>query len=177
MKRFLSLVGMNLLVTVLLLFLGIPSAFALNIIFNNTTPGVTNPDALTAFEKAANRWEALFVDDVTVRLDIGFESMDPGVIGGSLSEIDVFYYGTVAGALFADANSAWDTIATSNLISIPSTVYPNPVDPNGIALPFWTNESDGTIVADFDGGNNNTFLAVGRGNLRYRRMEVREVQP
>lgn len=87
---------------------------ALEIILNDTT-GMTNQQ-LNAFNEAADLWESLFFDDVTVRIDIGMEDMgNTGIIGSALSYRDDVTYAAVRDALVTDSKSAGDAMATANL--------------------------------------------------------------
>ena len=91
-------------------------AAALDIILNDIVAGGSDATALAAFEVAAARWESVFFDDVTVRLDVGFSDMLPaGVLGGTFSEKVGISYSDTRTALAGDITSASDTSAVGSL--------------------------------------------------------------
>ncbi|MEZ6135945.1 MAG: NF038122 family metalloprotease [Pirellulaceae bacterium] len=61
-----------------------------------------NPDALNAFLLAADQWEALFDDDVTVRIDADFRALGPGILGQAGSAVFRDDYSDVRTAMMAD---------------------------------------------------------------------------
>ena len=94
--------------------LGTPS-YALEIVLTDTTLGGSDPNAIAAFEAAANYWESLFSDTVTVRIDVSLENLADNVLGSTQIESGVVSYASVRDALEFDATSTDDTTAVSNL--------------------------------------------------------------
>ncbi|TDP72407.1 NF038122 family metalloprotease [Roseateles toxinivorans] len=95
-------------------------ASALNIVLWDTNNSyAASPDALLAFQKAANYWNKTITNDVTVNIKIGFADLGANVLaqaGSSSSEVLVK---DVYGALHANASkSALDTIAVGGLKSL-----------------------------------------------------------
>ncbi len=129
--------------------------FGLSIVLNDVTPGGMSASALQGFTDAATEWESLFFDPVTVRVDVGFESLGPGVLGSASSETLGGSFSTIKSALAGDATSTDDATAVTNL-------------PTGSALKFLTTDPTGTPVRylDDDGGANNSVLDVNRANLK-----------
>lgn len=71
--------------------------------------------ALAGFQEAANFWDSMLTDDVTVNLNIGFSSLDPGVLAQAGSnKVDILYHNAIL-ALFNDATSDADMLATKSL--------------------------------------------------------------
>ena len=143
----------------------IDPAGRLNACLFNDLGGVgTGSQAEAGFQAAAARWEALFNDPVTVRLDVGFSSFGAGmssVLGSADSQTVGRSYGDVKTALSLDITSTDDTTAVANLpTGGPSTVYGGP------ALSFWSNTPAGGTAFDADGGANNSILDVNRANAK-----------
>ncbi len=149
-----SLVGI--VVSLSLLGMGHPS-FALNIILNDIVPGGSDPTAVAAFRAAADQWEGLLSDPVTVRLDFGFQALDPGVLGSARIDAGAARYTRVRGALRRDRTSPDDKTATANL-------------PKGGKLEFRTNDPSGTVILDNGRGLDNRWLNVPRANLKALRL-------
>lgn len=126
-------------------------AQALDIVFNDTT-GI-DPLALAGFEAAAQQWEAVLADDITVRLDIGFTQLDPGVLGSTGSTSAVLTYSDVFGALQLDATSIEDSIAAANLQTTPN-------------LSFITNDAALNTILTTGFDNWNLFMDVNTANAR-----------
>jgi hypothetical protein len=96
-------------------------ASALNIVLNDIG-GVTGSQAELGFRIAAYYWESVFTNNATVRLDVGYSNLGPGVLGATGSEIIEFvpiqsYYN----ALGETGNSALDATALANLSPLSST--------------------------------------------------------
>nr|WP_316642229.1 NF038122 family metalloprotease [uncultured Roseateles sp.] len=92
-------------------------ASALNIVLWDTNNSyAASPDALLAFQKAANYWNKTISNDVTVNIKIGFADLGSNILaqaGSSSSEVLVK---DVYSALNANAHkSALDTIAVAGL--------------------------------------------------------------
>lgn len=130
------------LVATLVILLGSPG-HALNIILNDTTG--MSADEAAAFESAAAAWEALFFDDITVRLDVGTSDMGANILGSALSYGVELSYTDVRNALITDQLSADDATAVASLeaASTFSFVTNNPL-PRGPADPFTSYAFDGT---------------------------------
>lgn len=130
-------------------------AHSLEIIFNDTTPGGSPADVLAGFEAAATIWESIFSDDVTVRVDIGFTSLPPGVLGSAGSRAFNVDYSTVRTAMLGDASSAFDATAVGSL--------ENTADFN-----FVTRNAAGTgnITSNAASGTWDTVMRVNSANLK-----------
>lgn len=80
-----------------------------------------NPDAGTpqnvidGFNAAADMWSSVLMDDIAVRLDVGFQSMPAGVLGRTSYSYLQQDYSTVAGALRNGTSSADDASAYGHL--------------------------------------------------------------
>lgn len=75
----------------------------------------TSAQAQAGFIAAANRWSALFNDNITIRLDVGTQSMGGGVLGFASSSSTVRSYTDVRNALIADRKSADDFSSAGTL--------------------------------------------------------------
>jgi hypothetical protein len=114
------------------------------------TPG---SQAEAGFQRAAALWQSFLGDPVTVRLDVGFSSLGPGILGSTGSTSHVVSYSAVRTALAADSLSAEDAAAVASLSA-------------GSSLAFFTNNAAGTRVFDNDGSVNNTYLNVNTADLK-----------
>jgi hypothetical protein len=63
---------------------------------NKVTPGT---DAYKGFSQAAKFWETVIANDVTVKLDVGFSALGPGILGSTGSITNVAYVGDIRTAL------------------------------------------------------------------------------
>lgn len=106
--------------------------------------------AEAGFMTAASYWEAHFTDPITINLDVGFESLSPGVIGQTGSNSATVDYAIIRDAMKADSKSRRDASATANLVEDDS-------------LSFFTNTlgtlEDGPGLS-FDSAGNSVFSAV-----------------
>ena len=118
----------------------------------NADPGI-DTRALQGFREAAYMWEQLLIDDIVVRLDVGFEALPPGVLGSTGSEQVVLSYADVFGALQLDATSKEDDIAVANL---------RPFND----LLFITNNANGDLIINDAADNWSHFMAVNTANAR-----------
>ena len=127
----------------------------------NDIGGVAGTDAEAGFLAAANFWEGILADNVTVNLDVGFSSLGAGILGGATSALGIVDYTSVRNAMIADATSVGDAIATANLAAGPTfdTMINLTADnPNG-AFSF-------TPYLDNDGGLNNALNYMTSANAR-----------
>lgn len=104
-----------------------PRAAALEIVFTDIGPanGVSalSPQALAGFQSAADLWEGLLTDPVTVRVNVAtydFGAGNAGVIGFANSEIYWGYFDELRTAWVADATSATDAAVLSRLPAGPT---------------------------------------------------------
>ncbi len=88
---------------------------ALEILYNDLSGGGINAIQMSAFNEAASYWESIFVDNVTVRVDIDMQALGTGIIGSAQSYKVDTYYGDIRNALAGDVRSTDDILATGNL--------------------------------------------------------------
>lgn len=132
---------------------------ALEIILNDVNPAGSDPAALAAFEEAAAIWESIFSDDVTVRIDVTFETLPPGVLGGtSRNFVDTVDYSVYRDALIADALSADDAAAVASLAAGPTFDYMIE-DLDGSGTTYSVTDQFGTSAL-------NSFLDVNTATLK-----------
>lgn len=143
---------------IMCLFLGFGTlSFALEVILNDVKPRGSGAMAMQAFEEAASFWENQFSDDIIVRINVSFESLDPGILGSTQSHSQSRAYSNVRSALMADATSAYDALATSSLQTGDAlSVLIN--DPLGIRDAYFIPDTSNTVV--------NSTLSVNRANLK-----------
>lgn len=145
------------------------SALTINLTYDAAEfgPGVTNgAEALAGFQEAAAFWEGIFLDDVTVNLNISFDTLGAGILGGASSNYGLYAYQDVAFAMFGDETSTFDATANASLpcdLSQDST----PVFgvPGVCALQFLDDEG-GVSGLDNDGSVDNFALAITQANAK-----------
>jgi hypothetical protein len=114
------------------------------------TPG---SQAEAGFLRATALWQSFLGDTVNIRLDVGFSSLGPSILGSTGSSGKVVSYAAVRAALNADQSSSDDAAAVASLSA-------------GSSLAFFTNNAAGTQVFDNDGSVNNTYLFVTTADLK-----------
>lgn len=91
-----------------------------------------NPDAATAFRRAADRWEAFIGDPITVTIDADLADLgDPITIGQTNSVILSTDYDVVRDALVADASSDVDDVVS---LFLPTAAQLTTLLPPGFTL-------------------------------------------
>jgi hypothetical protein len=99
-------------------------AAALNIVLidsnNSFASAPHGAEALFAFRKAANYWNQTLTNNVTVRIDIGFEALGPGILGSTGSFSNITAVSDIYQGLAATGNSALDASAVAHLVPLNS---------------------------------------------------------
>jgi hypothetical protein len=155
---------------------------AANIILRDTggsfaSQGARGQAALFAFQKAANYWNTVLRNDVTINLEIGFAALGPNVLGSTGSSQADARVSNVYNALLANALTPLDQVAVANLF---------PLNTDG-SLRFRTNapiaaadnggfvgggaQANRTFI-DNNGSFNNQFLSGNTANLKALGIEV-----
>ncbi|MCP5535276.1 MAG: PEP-CTERM sorting domain-containing protein [Akkermansiaceae bacterium] len=89
------------------------TSFALNI---NLVPAAgMSQDAIDGFQAAADYWESVLTDNVTVNVDIDFAALGAGVLGSAGSTTQSVSVSDYFAALGGDATSTIDATAVANL--------------------------------------------------------------
>lgn len=135
--------------------LGGTAAQALTFKFSgaDTINSLYRDKVVAGFTSAGNLWSSIFTDNVTVRINIGFQPLIFNTIGETESNNISFRYQDVRKALIADQTSTNDAIAVAHL-------------PSGQSVNFMTTDASGNLVFDADGTTNNLFLDVTRANAK-----------
>ena len=143
-------------------------AHAVKIVFTDISGGgaAFGTQARFGFDVARLYWESVLKDNATVRLNIGFSALDPGVIAqaGSTS-VGLTVQDTYA-LLGADVNGALDAQAVANLRPLtPSAAFPGNLALNAVVNDFVdpanrVGYQHGTARLDADGSVNNIVLDV-----------------
>ncbi len=103
--------------------------------------------ALAGFQAAADRWSSIFYDPINVNINIGFQALNPGVLGSTSSTRATVTYNQYRTALTADKTSAADQLAVSSLPATSSfglllNRTSNSPEGAGSATPYWDNDGD-----------------------------------
>jgi PEP-CTERM motif len=157
-------------------------ASAANIILRDTNgsfaaQGVRGEAALLSFQKAANYWNNILKNDVTINIEIGFAPLGGNTVAQAGSSLQVAFVGDIYDRLRTNGNTALDQIAVANLFSL---------NDNG-SLKFVTNAplspadnggfvgggalANATFIDDND-SINNSFFAPNTANLKALGFDV-----
>lgn len=88
----------------LLLVLWTQTALSLTISMTDVGSSPMTATQLIAFQEAADLWEAIYSDPVTVYINIAFEPLEDGILGSTNSARTTQFYHDVRDALIADAS-------------------------------------------------------------------------
>ncbi len=147
-----SLTPLTALAVAVEISLGATAAQALQ--FNFSPSSGTSQQAIDGFTTAGDLWSDLFTDNVTVNIDIGFESLGSGILGQASSNTIGNRYSNVRNALTNDRVSADDFTAVANL-------------PTGSFLDFLTTDPfSGNTIRDNNSSTNNYYLDINRANAK-----------
>ena len=107
----------------------------------------TTLQAQQGFLDAAARWSGLLNDNVTINLTVGFNPLDPGILGQAQSAQQLYSYSSFRSALAADVTSSFDTTALASLApgaSFGMLLNRTANSPHGVgsATPFVDNDGD-----------------------------------
>lgn len=130
-----------------------PAAHALNFVFKDVGTTAMTATQLGAFQAAGNYWSGQLTDNVTVYMNIAFNSLGAGILGSTGSTFTTVNYSSYRSALIPDAKSALDVTATASLQA-------------GPALTFLATQGDLTSRLDNDGSVNNTLLGITTANAK-----------
>ena len=128
-------------------------AKALDIVLTDIGGAGAGTAAYDGFQQAANIWENLLTDNVTVRLNVGFSSLGSGILGSTSSSKVGLSYSDVRSALVADQATTNDALAVANLQA-------------GPGLRFVTQDGTGNLIYDNNNSVNNNQLNVTRANAK-----------
>lgn len=146
-------------------------AHALTFILNSTDAGTAvGTQARRGFEVAARYWSTVLTDDVTVNLNIGFRSLDPGVLAQAGSNRSLLSMNQIYSALAADATSTFDASSVATLQPLGTSALGD----NFGAISFVGNAFNGTNTGyvdtalrfDNDGGVNNSTVAITKASAK-----------
>jgi hypothetical protein len=136
--------------------------------------GVTGSRAEYGFRAAANFWQSVITNDVTLNFDVGFEDLGPNILGGTSSSIDVKAIVNVENRIRAfGSDSAVDTqvasatglpalgaseIGPGTGVTVVTPGYADPVAQTGV--------DTSTAVLDADGSFNNYAMGISTANAK-----------
>lgn len=117
--------------------------------------GIDSIDARAAqgFRDAGAIWSSIISTPITVNIQVGFASLNPGVLAQAQSASLALNYSDVRAGLAARATSGYDAAAVTSLQAGPN-------------LRFLTNNPDGSTLDDNNGTDNNAALDVNRANAK-----------
>ncbi len=141
-------------------------AAAVTFELRNTGGVEVGTDAYLGFSTAANFWQQVLRDDVTIKLNVGYSALAPGVLGSTGSTTNGIYIDSYRSFLANDQTSALDARAVANLSPlVASTFDPGRGAVNAIISGpkvggTGVNTSPLTRVWDADGSANNSAISM-----------------
>jgi hypothetical protein len=119
---------------------------------------------VAGFVAAGDRWRAMFVDPITVNLDIDYDQIGNGVLGGASSNYAVPTYTATKTAMALDSKTLDDVSAVASLQP-------------GASMDFITNDTASNVAPSTSprirdnntvgtSANNNNFMAISRANAK-----------
>jgi hypothetical protein len=130
----------------------LPSAQALTFVFNDAA-GTMTTDQLAALQQAGSFWSGKLSDNVTVTINVSFQSLGANVLGSTLSSEVFVSYSAVRSGLLGDRKSSLDNSATSSLAA-------------GSGFSFMATQGDGSSLFDNNGTANNTQMLITTANAK-----------
>ncbi len=103
-----------------------PSSGAFDIILNPNATLAGNASALAAFERAAASWEGLISDPITVNIDVGLQSLDPGVLASAGSVLLSAGYDVIRNQMVVDASFDGDDAIVAALPTFAESSFSTP---------------------------------------------------
>lgn len=150
------------------------SAASAQVTFTFTDTGGTavGTEARAGFDIAAAYWSSVLTNNANININIGFQSLAPGVLGSASSQTVGIFVDSTYSLLNATGNSALDAQAVANLrpliaststpgrgaVSAVTSGYVDPVLKTGVDTT--------TTIFDNDGSSNNTVLDMNRANAK-----------
>ncbi len=143
-----------------------PPAPAELLIDLNAAAGM-DAQAISGFQAAANYWQSVLVDDVTVNLDIDFKTLGANILGSAGSTTQSQEVDTYFAALQSDMSSTDDTAAMAGLPTLGGlnneyVQFRTQVNTEGGSTVV-SLDSDGSLAA---GGTNNRVLNLNTANAK-----------
>ena len=83
------------------------------LVFNLTSTGNANADA--GFQAAANFWQLVYIDPITVNVTAGFQALGAGILGQASSTYVNPTFAAFRGAMVTDSSSADDATMVAGL--------------------------------------------------------------
>lgn len=149
-----------LLLLVLSIVAGTAKEATAGLVFDFTAASNGVPqEVIDGFVVAGQRWSSVFLDDVTINIDIAFSSFPS--LGITLFDADNYSYTDVRNALGANVSSGDDLAAFNQLptgSSVNMLINRTSNSPHGVGST--------TPYLDNDGDANNTLMAVPHGNAK-----------
>lgn len=148
-------------------------AVALDIVLVDPTNSFgTSPngaEALLAFQKAANYWNKTLTNNVTVKIEIGFNALDEGVLGSTRSYSSIVAVTDVYQGLANTGTTALDAIAVTNLsklnagggLSMRTNAYLDPVNKVGLLPNATTLHAGNAGINNYLDVNQSVIKALG----------------
>ena len=146
---------------------GFPQASHGALVFNFTPAAGMDSLAIAGFATGGQRWANLFSDDITININIGFQSLGAGILAQAGSQRGVCSYASFYNALNLDRLSASDAAAVASLPGLP----PSPTEATfGMLINRTSDNPNGsgsaTPYLDNDGDDNNAIINMTTANAK-----------
>ena len=142
------------------------SAQAVTVELRNTGGVEVGTDAYRGFTMAAKFWEKLLVDNITVKLNVGYAALGTGILGSTGSTTNGIFIDSYRAFLAGDQTSTLDNTAVANLTPlVASTAFAGRGAVDAIisgpkATGFGVNTTPLTRIWDNDGSRNNSAISM-----------------
>ena len=142
------------------------SAQAVTIQLRNTGGVEAGTDAFKGFTMAAKFWEKVLTDNVTIKLNVGYNALPANVLGSTGSTTNGIYLDSYRAYLANDKTSILDNTAVANLTpmrastSDPGRGAVDAIIPAAKANGTGVNTAPLSRVWDADGSRNNTAISM-----------------
>jgi len=148
----------------------VPQAQALTVNLIDTGGAGAGTQARLGFEIASAYWASVFTDNVTVNLNIGFQSLGTGILGSTSSARSLLSMNQTYSALSADRTSALDFQAVSSLQPLGVSVLGASFGAVSVTANAINATNNGYLDSatrfDNDGGVNNSATAITKASAK-----------
>ena len=127
---------------------------------------ITNASARAGFVAAARYWSSVLTDDATIYVNVGFSSLDPGVLGQTGSSGYYDDASIIAGQMVFDQTSLLDVSAVASIADVTATGLTSFEKAGYVNDGAMTGIDTTKQVYDADGSANNQFLLANSATLK-----------
>jgi hypothetical protein len=146
------------------LLMSAPSANAATIVLNDIGGAASGSQAGEGFKAAAAFWSHMLTNNVTININVGFSSLDPGVLGQTGSTFDAHGAQFVEARLKAFGTTALDAQVKANLPTLDANGTLNVITSGYVDAANKLGTDTSYQVFDNDGSTNNGLIGMTTAN-------------